>query len=160
MIRKIRDAYFAKYVYTAILIGAVIVQLGLLLNGYVSTQLSRIWRFRDMTAYERSAMFSFGEEFLDYMQFVHETVPEDATVVIPKEIVGGALGHVGIMQFFLFPRKIVDCPLDTVPECLGLANPDVYILAIDTRFPPRDISLDPKIFISFEDDRGAFAPAP
>ena len=113
-----------------------------------------------MTAYERSARFSFGEEFLNYMQFVAETVPEEATVVIPKENVGGALGHIGIMQFFLFPRKIVDCPLDSVPECLGLANPDVFILAIDSRFPPRDISLDPKFLISFDGDRGVFAPAP
>ncbi len=157
---SLRALLTRRSLYSIVLAVAVVLQVGLLTDDYALTSLKRIWRLRAMSAYERSAMFSFGEDFLRYMEFVTDTVPADATVVIPKEAQGGMFGHVGIMQFFLFPRRIVDCPLESVPGCLGLGKPNFYILSIDSRFPPRDISLEPKVFVSFEGDRGVLVPYP
>lgn len=157
---NLRTLLTRRSLYTIVLAVAVVLQLGLVMDDYISASLRRIWRFREMSAYDRGAMFAFGEEFLEYMQFVGAIVPEDAIVVIPKEAQTAVLGHAGIMQFFLFPRTIVDCPLDSIPDCLGLSNPSVYILAPDAHFPPRDISLEPKVFISLEGDRGILVPSP
>jgi hypothetical protein len=96
---------------------------------------------------------------VEYIEFVKSIVPEDGLVMIPKEEQVWNFGNAGLMQYFLYPRQIADCPIESLEECiLNLKGPNTYILAPDATFPPREVADQVKRFIPFEGDRGLYVP--
>lgn len=143
-----------------ILLVAVVVQLAVVFKFIVLPDLEQLWVMRERSPYDRSVVFLLDEQSLNYLEFANSELPEDAVLVIPKRTVEPIFGHVGMMQFYLFPRTIVDCPLEAAHECLGAGRPNTFILAPSIDFPPRELIPKGMQFIEQDGDRGLFAPAP
>jgi hypothetical protein len=140
---------------------AVTFQLIQIFQGYVPKTFNTIWQERSRPAVWRSASILFDTDYAEYIEFVKANVPEDGLVMIPKEDQVWDFGNVGLMQYFLYPRQIADCPIESLEECiLNLKGPKTYILAPDATFPPREVADQVKRFIPFEGDRGLYVPPP
>jgi len=120
---------------------------------------ARVAQVRSMPSLERSARLAFGDAFWQYVDFIRHTVPGEATVIIPPESVDVALGNEGIVQYYLFPRTVANCPwAEPLEPCiLRLTGPDSYILAIGD-FPPPSAAGQVKDFLPFDDARGIYVP--
>ena len=114
-----------------------------------------------VNAAERSAVLFVGEGFSDFITFVNDEVPLDATVFIPRFEQHELFGHEGIMEFFLFPRRIENCsPKISAEECiLNLRGPNKYILAVEG-FPPRSAAMKVKQWVPFDGEQGVYIPSP
>ncbi|HEY46177.1 MAG: hypothetical protein AMJ88_14555 [Anaerolineae bacterium SM23_ 63] len=112
-------------------------------------------------ATERSALFFAGKGFSDFITFVNENVPLNGTVFIPRFEQNEIFGHEGIMEFFLFPRKVENCsPNIPVEECiLNLRGPNKYILAVEG-YPPRSAAVQVKEWVPFDGEQGIYIPPP
>lgn len=110
---------------------------------------------------ERSALFFYGKKFSEFITFINENVPPEATVIIPRFEQDELFGHEGIMEFFLFPRKVGNCPPKIpVEECiLHQHESNKYILAVEG-FPPRSAALQVKQWIPFSEEKGVYVPPP
>ncbi len=127
--------FTAKHRYTFVtllLTLGVLFQTGYLLRN-ASRDLGRIARSIGQTALWRGAKFNQGQRFANYVQFLHQNVPEDGRVVLPPAGVGPrALGFTPFMQFFLAPREVINC---SDFDCLrDLSREDTYILVVG-KFP-------------------------
>lgn len=140
---------------------AVLAQLVLLLRVGILPLREQVRSVRDLPALERSAILSFGDSFSAYVQFLTEAIPEDATVVVPPDEVDSVLGHEGLMQYFLFPRRITNCPRSESPEvCIErMKEESAYFLAVG-EYPPRFPLESWSSMRSFDERRGVFAPNP
>ncbi|GAG12673.1 unnamed protein product, partial [marine sediment metagenome] len=123
--------FSAKHRYklvTLLLAVGVLFQAGYLLRN-ASLDLERIARSIGQTALWRGAKFNQGQRFANYVQFLHQNVPEDGRVVLPPAGVGPrALGFTPFMQFFLAPREVINC---SDFDCLrDLSREDTYILVV------------------------------
>lgn len=149
-----------NWVWILVLV-TVIFQFITIFNSELIFRAKLIWYLRGASAEERSGFIAFGRGFSEYIQFLNEIIPDDAMVVIPKESQGGVFGHVGMMQYYLFPRTIVDCPPDIAEQCvLSMRGGNTYILAPNSVFPPRSAANQIKEFILFEGDQGVYVPIP
>jgi hypothetical protein len=81
----------------------------------------------------RSANFSQGARFADFVLFLNENIPAQGRVVLPPEGFGPrALGTTPFMQFFLAPRQVINC---TDPDCAQhLSTENTYLLVVES-FP-------------------------
>jgi hypothetical protein len=139
----------------------VIVQLITIFNSDLIFTAKLIWYLREADAETRSGFIAFGRSFSEYIDFLNENIPEDALVVIPKESQGGVFGHVNMMQYYLFPRTIVDCPPEIAEECvLSMKGENSYILAPNAAFPPRSAADQIKEYIPFAENQGVYVPKP
>jgi len=130
---------------TILLTLGVLFQAGYLLRN-ASNDLERIARSIGQTALWRGAKFNQGQRFANYVQFLHQNVPEDGRVVLPPAEVGSrALGFTPFMQFFLAPREVINC---SDFGCLrDLSREDTYILVVgefpgDGYFPQDQLMFD------------------
>ena len=140
---------------------AAIAQLLFILINPITELSQDIWGERFASAPWRSASILFGNDYAEYIEFVKSNVPEEGLVIIPKQDQVWNFGNVGLMQYFLYPRPIADCPMQSLEECiLDLKGPNSYILAPDSTFPPREVADQVKRFIPFEGDRGLYVPLP
>lgn len=135
-------------------------QLTVVVRDIVLPDLEQLWNMRRRSTYDRSVVFFLDELSLSYLEFANSQMPEDAVVVIPKQTNESIFGYVGMMQFYLFPRTIVDCPIEAAQECLGMGRPNTYILAPSIDFPPRELISEGMRFIEHDGDQGLFAPVP
>jgi hypothetical protein len=125
---------------TLLLTLGVLFQTGYLLRN-ASRDLGRIARSIGQTALWRGAKFNQGQRFANYVQFLHQNVPDDGRVVLPPAGVGPrALGLTPFMQFFLAPREVINC---NDFNCLrDLSREDTYILVVgefpDSGYFPQD----------------------
>lgn len=112
-------------------------------------------------AAERSALFFYGKKFSEFIIFIKENVPPEAIVIIPRFEQDELFGHDGIMEFFLFPRKVGNCPPNIpVEECiLHQHESNKYILAVEG-FPPRSTAVQVKQWVSFNEEWGIYIPSP
>jgi hypothetical protein len=125
---------------------AITIQAIILVDDYVITWVKRAPRLLRLVAPARSATIVFGSGGSDFLKFVLQTVPEDATLVIPNYRVDEGKSNrtmwhvVGVMDYFLIPRRIQHCPCYSASdECLTcLQEVDGYVLGIGT-FPPSKI---------------------
>jgi hypothetical protein len=155
-----KESFCRNWVKILLLI-AVIIQIFTIFNSDLIFTAKLIWYLRESSAEERSGFIAFGRGFSEYVQFLNEHIPENALVVIPKETQGGVFGHVGMMQYYLFPRTIVDCPLEIAEECvLSMRGGNSFILSPNSGFPPRSAADQIKNFISFDGDQGVYVPKP
>jgi hypothetical protein len=126
---------------------------------YGRRYLLQVYENRAESALDRSAIFSEGHEFADYIAFLRETVPENAKVILPPREPVQSLANVGYMQYFLMPRDIQNCGTDEVEACvLRMTGPTSYIITA-WKFPPADLALQVKRFIPMPgEERGVYAP--
>lgn len=144
-----------------ILAGGALIQVILVLSLVIAPLASNIWHVRDLPKSERSARLAFGDNFAEFIDFVREHVPDDATVIIPYEETDIVFGNVGIMQYFLFPREIADCAHGAhTSDCIvSMAGPKVYFLSV-ADFPPAEAMKPTNYYILFEGDKGLYIPRP
>lgn len=139
--------------------GAVVFQTRLIVRG----RLRAAWRFwarsGSLPAWQRAAVALEGEEFGEYIRFVRERVPPDGRVMLPPHSFVGPQSHVGLMQYFLFPRDLHNCGRNEVEACIRRVSedPDFYVLAV-RGFPPRELAEEGKDFVTFDGAQGVFVP--
>lgn len=110
---------------------------------------------------QRSGILFSSKRFADFMALAREVVPQDGSVVYTEGYLGGPTGHKGVMQYYLFPRRLVHCKqADSVADCLQRADPEAFFLAVGD-FPPAEAAEQSRRLIPFEPDRfyrGIYAP--
>lgn len=138
---------------------ALLANLSLLFDDGVILLSKKVWGYRAMNAKERSAMLAFGRNFKDYMAFLKAHVPEDAILITPPPNVDGVLGHQGLMNYYLFPRKLSNCPAsEPIEACISsLRGPNTYFIAVRS-YPPPSLADSVKDFIRYDDERGLYVP--
>jgi hypothetical protein len=143
----------------AVLAVALLIQIAFLVSGSVGRVVERAWIVRRAPALERSAQIAFGSDFSDFISFIRETVPESAKLVVPSKGLDPVYGDIGLMQYFLRPRTIIDCPLGEglVPCVRSLTGASTYILAVPD-FPPQADAHLYRNLVAFRDDRGVYVP--
>ena len=141
-----------------ILIGLVIVQL-VSLALFAQPLAARISQHQGAPATDRSARIAFGDRFGDFIHFVDVEVPPDGRVVIPPMDLDATFGDVGLMQYFLFPREIVNCPSGSeLSGCVrSLIGTGTYILHVGGFPSPDDVPLS-KEYSPFSTDLGLYSP--
>src|SRR3970040_1596483 len=107
---SIRRHALQRSVPTVLLWLALLVQLAVLLRTKIQPLAEKVWEVRHLSAVDRSAEIAFGSEFARYIRFLREAVPEDARVLVPPFDWEPVFGNIGLMQYFLFPREVVNCP--------------------------------------------------
>ena len=138
---------------------AVAIQIGLVITTFVLPLRNRIQGVRKLPMLERSITLSFGDNFAEYIGFLADVIPEEATVVLPPVEIDSTLGNVGLMQYFLYPRRITNCPGEMgFADCAVMYSGEhTYILAI-ADFPPEGAAETNKPYIQFDDRRGVYEP--
>jgi len=142
-----------------ILILAVFIQSITIFTSMILPLAKRIITVRALPARERSAVLSFGKDFSAFINFLNDVIPENATVVIPPFSEEPVLGHEGIIQFFLLPRRITNCPRGmSIEQCTQMySGENTYIIAANG-FPDRESAEEIKTLLSFDDQRGIYIP--
>jgi len=142
-----------------IVLGAI-AQAGVVFDRQVLALGRRMRGILDRPAWERGARLSFGDEFADYMAFLRANIPEEGRVIVPPLAVDPALGNEGLMQYFLFPRTVINCPqIEEDEACLGaFGGESTYFLYVDG-FPSPEIAGRTRALALFKDSLGVFAPA-
>ncbi len=138
---------------------AVVIQIGLVITTFILPLRSRILGVRDLSMIERSAVLAFGDDFAAYLDFVTRNVPLESTVVLPPRTVDYRWGDVSLMQFYLAPRRLSNCPAeDEAVDCVrSRIGPKTYLIAIDG-FPPSEVVGELESFVPFDESRGLFIP--
>jgi hypothetical protein len=144
-----------------LLVLAVLYQLIQIIQVEILPDAKLVMQRHEAKATGRSALFFAGKGFSDFIAFVNENVPHEAIVFIPRFEQNELFGHEGIMEFFLFPRKVENCsPNIPVEECiLNLRGPNKYILAVED-FPPHSAAVQVKQWVPFNEERGVYIPPP
>lgn len=137
----------------------VVYQAIVLVNTYLLPMGLLAWERRALPVWERSALLLEGDRFAGHVGFLRQHVPEDARLILPPLERNNAYEHIGLMQYFLFPRDIHNCGHSETPaECVRrMTGETTYIIALDY-FPPRAETLETKTFLQYEEDLGVFAP--
>lgn len=92
------------------------------------------------------------------MNFIRDTVPEDAKVIVPPSRPIQTLSHVGFVEYFLMPREIHNCGENEIRECvLRMTGDNSYIL-VGGEFPPNELAEQVKKFLPFKDGMGIYIP--
>ena len=140
---------------------AVAIQTVIIVRDFLLPLQPRLQGVKRLSSWERSSRLSFGDRFTEYLTFLTIIIPEDATVVIPPVSIDSTYGNQGIMQFFLFPRNLTNCPVGMDPQkCVNMyTGEDSYILAIPG-FPPDAALIPDKRFVSHDEHWGVYAPIP
>jgi hypothetical protein len=140
-----------------LLLAATLLQMRSLLADFIQPRAVRYWEVRSLAAWERSALLSEGQDFTDYVTFLRETLPESGKVVLPSSADIGEAGpftSIAFMQYFLFPRVILNCS-EPIEECLlTMTGPASYVLRVGGPQP----SVEHKTYVPFRDDRGVYVP--
>jgi hypothetical protein len=141
---------------------AGVVQLYVLLQSNVIPLALRVWNNRTFPAKQRSAALAFGSDFAGFMRFAAETVPPDAKLVLPRPEQDSTFGNIGLIQYFLIPRQLINCPSSEMAEqeacILRLSGSDTYILAAGS-FPPARAAQNSKTLIPYNEDWGVYIPS-
>jgi len=150
-----------RLLLTAAGVVALLAQGVLLFEGTLGPLARRVWDVRQDPPLERSARLAFGDSFAGFILFLREEVPEGSRLVVPPKALIPDYGDIGLMQYFLAPRQIVDCPAGPdLPSCVASMDGNkTYILAIP-KFPPRDSIPENKVFREYVEGFGVYAPRP
>jgi hypothetical protein len=136
---------------------AVAANVWAMASGYLRPFHQHFLGLADKPAIERSAEISFGDRFTGYVLFLRSEIPPDATVIQPAFDADQTFGHRGLMQYFLFPRTVMACPVEiTWASCMDrFAGPGTYVLAVGGFPPPFDPALG-AVYISYQLGEGVF----
>ena len=157
---SMKKALRLRYALALLIISALAIQINTLVRSSILPTARSTWNMRLSPAWERSATILGGRNFADYVKFVRDHTPADARIILPPRIPVRPVAHVGLMQYFLFPRDIHNCGIREVEACVRrVTGPNTYILAVDG-FPPTDLAELSKYLIQYEDELGVYAPRP
>ena len=124
---------------------------------YIRPTAIGVWGLRDAEAWVRTGTILLGDRTTGHFGFLRESIPEDARVVLPPHS-GGIYDHIGLVQYFLVPRDIINCGPNEVEACVKrVAGKSTFILAVGN-FPPRDVAEETKRFVEYDDDLGVYVP--
>jgi hypothetical protein len=139
----------------------VLAQLTILLWVGIIPAREKIRSVWDLPAQERSATLGFGDDFRAYVKFLNDQIPVDANVIVPPMSVDNVFGNAAMMQYFLFPKRIVNCPGEiSLEECVERLHGDgVYILATGAYHLVDPLEIE-GTFISFSAQSGLILPQP
>jgi hypothetical protein len=135
----------------------VIVQSIITLRGTILPMYRDARDVRGLPALQRSAIIAFGDTFAAYIGFLRSQIPETGRVVIPPPSADPVFGNTGLMQYYLFPRQIVNCPDGPdVDICTrSMDAPATVLLRIDG-FPDPDAVPSDKGLRSFNNNLGIY----
>lgn len=138
---------------------ALIIQFAVLAQSIIRPTVLEILDVRNDQAPERSAVIGFGDGIAGYIAFINERTDEDGFVLLPYRENHEVLGNEGIMQYYLIPRKITNCPHDQpFEECfLTQGGSRTSILSI-VGFPSIDIDQEKFLFVPFNESWGIYVP--
>lgn len=87
----------------------------------------KVWPNRGLDAIARSADGAYGEDYRRYIEFLRDTVPEVATVIILRTSGLPQYESRAFLQYFLIPRVVIPCPYEAWEDCLvEFASPNTY----------------------------------
>jgi hypothetical protein len=137
------------------MIGAQVAALAAALGPVVA----RVADHQGSSAKDRGARIAFGDQFGDFIQYVDAEVPPDGRLVVPPVDVDSAFGDVGLMQYLLFPREVVNCPAGAdLPGCVqSMIGQRTYILRVGD-FPAQGDVPVSKAYSSFAETLGLYRP--
>jgi hypothetical protein len=139
--------------------GAILIQVAILTLTFVLPAFSDIRTMDGRSAFERSARLSFGDRFYEYVEFIRETIPYDARVVLPPITIDAAYGNLGIMQYFLAPREISNCPSATESRaCLETFSGENTYLLFVRNFPYKEDYEGIRELVLYNNSLGVIAP--
>jgi hypothetical protein len=144
--------------FLVVLFAACLIQLYLLWGSYLDRMLDKLSAIRGYNAVQRSAIIHEGFEFAGYMDFLSETIPLDAKVILPPHQPPQILDNFGFVEYFLMPRQLHNCGSDEVEACvLRMTGEDSYIIVAGS-FPPAEVARQVKTFIPYKNGLGVYAP--
>ena len=139
----------------------ILAQLALLINvGFLPLR-EQVRSVSNLPALKRSAILSFGDDFAAYLEFLNNTIPEEASVVVPPMKIDNVFGNPALMQYFLFPRVIRSCPSELTPdECVDrFKGEGAYYLVTGIYYSAEQLESS-SYFIPFSGQRGVLVPHP
>lgn len=143
---------------------SLILAAGVMINSSASwraivrPKLLEAWKHRSLADWHRAAYIAEGEEFAEFIAFIHKEAPADSRIVLPPHNIPRPQAHVGLMQYYLFPREVINCGVNEVEACVSrIGAATTYILAIP-EFPPRDLAEVRLDYVEFRDGFGVFVP--
>jgi hypothetical protein len=148
---------------SVLLAALILVQFSFLTKNYILDHLADTSDRLQLTSIDRSGVSVFGDDGYAFMQFIRESTPPDAKIIIPDVRPDDdrpikAMWHVrGVMQHFLMPREIVLCTCHVEnAECSSCVERlEYYVLSIG-HFPPIQGSIPGKDFLPFTEGDGFF----
>lgn len=129
---KIVASLFALFIFSAITF-----QMYHTVNDNVRHQRMPIWRMRNSTSFERSAVFLLTPRGAEFLKFIQDVIPPGSKVTIP--LFAGPFSEQSVMQFFMMDRSIFGCPRVNQIECLS--KPDKYLIAT-FKYPPDESDIN------------------
>lgn len=137
----------------------ILIQTGIIIQHQVLPWERRMRGVREMPAWERGARLSFGDEFADYIGFLRDNIPEESKVIVPPLEVDPSLSNEGLMQYFLFPRTVINCPrIEDAEACLDLFSGERTYFLYVAGFPPQDKAKRTRDLWLFREYLGVFTP--
>jgi hypothetical protein len=135
----------------------------LVLSG-AARDVSRILKVLPSSGNWRGARFAVNEPFADYLEFLRAEVPWNGMVGLPPQEearrnsnTGWALANTPLMQFFLAPRKVVNCTADQPGCASALAEKGAYLVVLgNAGFPHVETVALPENVHMFNDKWGVY----
>jgi hypothetical protein len=121
-----------RTIWPVVLSVAILGQTAFLLRDYVLPWGWRVKQVLDQPRLVRSADMSLGVQATRAIQFIDQVVPQQAVILLPPEGAPGRFALERSMQYFFFPRRLIECGSAESERCSqALASPEVYILATE-----------------------------
>ncbi len=135
-----------------IVLAGVLLQVWVLYGEYISPWSRRIWDIRAKAAWERSGILSpwFGEERTEFLGFVKSQTSEESVLIFAER--SGPYGWRPVLQYFLFPRRVVVCIGVTLVDCIQPYLGDASFVVILEGRPELEILPAGAIFIPYKGD--------
>ena len=117
-----------RLIILGLLVISVFAQTGLMFVSFYK-DFSHIYPVSTKHALWRSANFSQGRKFAQFVEFLNLHIPEETRVVLPpRDLTRQALGNTPLMQFFLTPREVINCVDTGCLESISLEN--TYLIIV------------------------------
>jgi hypothetical protein len=150
-------SWISRIALAAVLIVCAI-QIGWVSRSFLRLATGKVWANRHLDAVSRSADVAYGHDYMLYVQFLRDEIPEDAIVVLTRTDGQPQYDSSPFLQYFLIPRTVVDCPSGPMETCLlELGGPDVYFTYGRGALLPEATAAWLRI-VPFDEDRGVLAP--
>jgi len=144
---------------TILLFIAVVFQVVYIGVTFVTRMPARIRSVADLPALERGARLSFGDNFAEFITFLREAVPDDATLVVPPMGEDDVYGNSALVAYFLFPRAVLGCNGgESFEACAGRFGGDSYYWLSTSNYHPVETQGLSREWTPFEGEKGIYAP--
>lgn len=140
---------------------AFIIQFSVLAQSIIRPAAIEILDVRNDQAPKRSAVIAFGDGIAGYIAFIIERTDEDGFVLLPYRETHEVLSNIGIMQYYLIPRRITNCPYDQpFEDCLLIQGGSRTSILSLNGFPSVAIDDGKYQFVPFNEAWGIYVPIP